>query len=190
MKEIVILGGPNGAGKTTAARVLLREFLTGHPFLNADEIARQISPDHPDGAAFAAGRQFIEQMRKLIRKSESFAFETTCAGKSYLPVLQGCKQAGWRVVLIYFWLPSPELAVQRVAGRVAQGGHSIPTETIYRRYQLGVANMRNLYLPLADEAEIYDNSCSPRILIAENRIAEGLRIHDPDRWKRIEEISR
>jgi predicted ABC-type ATPase len=187
MKEIVILGGPNGAGKTTAARILLPEFLELHPFLNADEIARDISPLDVDAAAFAAGRQLIERMRVLVRGGRSFAFETTCSGKSYLRLLEQCKLDGWRITLIYLWLPAPEDAIARVARRVSQGGHQIPLDVIVRRYYSGISNMRNLYLPLADEAEIYDNTDWKRTLIAEKREGLALIVHDSERWARIEE---
>jgi len=188
VKEIILLGGPNGAGKTTTARVLLPEFLELHPFLNADEIARNISPDDPEGAAFAAGRQMIEKMRGLVRDGKSFAFETTCSGKSYLRLLEQCKHDGWRISLFYFWLPKPEMAIARVARRVSQGGHSIPSDVIVRRWYSGVANMRDFYPPLADEAEIYDNTDRKRKLIAEKRGRTGLKIHDPERWALIEGV--
>jgi predicted ABC-type ATPase len=189
-KEIIILGGPNGAGKTTAARVLLPDFLDLHPFLNADDIARDLSPWDVDSAALAAGRRMIEQMRTLVQDGQSFAFETTCSGKPHLRLLQQCKQVGWRITLLYFWLPSPEDAVKRVARRVSQGGHNIPTDTVLRRYFASVSNMRNLYLPLADEAEIYDYTDRRRILIAEKRGDLALFVHDPERWAKIEEVSR
>jgi predicted ABC-type ATPase len=91
LKEIVILGDPNGAGKTTAARILLPTFFGLHPFLNADEIARRLSPGDVENAAFAAGRVMIQEMRALVRNKQSFAFETTCAGKSYIPMLNECR---------------------------------------------------------------------------------------------------
>ena len=106
MKEIVILGGPNGAGKTTAANVLLPEFLGTYKFLNADEIAREVSPGNVESAALAAGRILVERMRRYIRQGESFALETRCAGKSYVPTFKTCKENGWKIALHYFWLPS------------------------------------------------------------------------------------
>ncbi len=190
MKEIIIIGGPNGAGKTTAARVLLPDFLDLHPFLNADDIARGLAPWDVDSAALAAGRQLIEWMRALVRDGESFALESTLSGKSYLRLLQQCKQDGWRITLLYFWLPTPEDAVARVARRVSQGGHSIPTDTVLRRYYASVWNMRNLYLSLADEAEIYDNTDRKRTMIAEKREDLALLVYDPERWARIEEVAR
>lgn len=190
MKDILLLRGPNGAGKTTASRVLLPDFFQENEFLNADEIARQIAPEDPESAALAAGRELIERMRGLILKGKSFALETNCSGKSYLRVLESCKQDGWRIRLLYFWLPSAEMAVERVSRRVRQGGHSIPVDVIHRRYRVGVWNMRNLYLPLADDAEIYDNSDYRQILIAEKRSGLELTICDPGRWAAIEEVTR
>jgi predicted ABC-type ATPase len=189
LKEIILLGGPNGAGKTTAARVLLPEFLELNPFLNADDIARSISPDDVEAAAFAAGRRMIERMRELVREGRSFGFESTLAGKSYLRLLEQCKLDGWRITLLYFWLPRPEMAIARVARRVGQGGHGIPSDVIVRRYYAGVANMRDLYIPLADEAEIYDNTDGMRMLIAERREGREFLVRDPGRWAMIEEAA-
>jgi predicted ABC-type ATPase len=189
MKEIVILGGPNGAGKTTAARVLLPEFFDLHPFLNADEIAHDLSPENVEAAALAAGRQMIERMRALVREGLSFALETTCAGRSYIPLLRDCKDRGWGISLYYFWLPSPEDSIARVAKRVREGGHNIPDEVIYRRFQRGLWNMRHLYLPLADTAAIYDNSGKRGVRIASRRRGSPLEIHDQARWLRIEELT-
>ncbi len=190
MKEIVILGGPNGAGKTTAARVLLPDFFRLHEFLNADDIARNLAPWDVESVAFAAGRLLIERMRALVRDGESFALESTLSGKSYLHLLEQCKRSGWRMTLLYFWLSKPEDAIARVAHRVSQGGHNIPDDVVMRRYSAGLWNMRNLYLPLADEAEIYDNTNMKRILIAEKREGLALFVHDTERWDKIEEGSR
>ena len=188
MKEIVLLGGPNGAGKTTAARVLLPRFLH-YTFLNADDIAREIASDNPESAALAAGRVLIERMRELVRIGSSFALETTCSGKTYIPTLKACRESGWRISLFYFWLSSPELSISRVAKRVREGGHSIPDDVIHRRFRSGVWNMRYLYLPLADTAAIYDNSGESRFLIAEKESGFPLKILDQERWSRIEGLT-
>jgi predicted ABC-type ATPase len=189
VKEIVILGGPNGAGKTTAANVLLPEFLGTYKFLNADEIAREVSPGNVESAALAAGRILVERMRRYIRQGESFALETRCAGKSYVPTFKTCKENGWKIALHYFWLPSPELSIARVAKHVQQGGHHIPDEVIYRRFTSGLSNMLNLYLPLADIAKIYDNSGYKPLLIAEKRENSALIIHDLESWSRMKGLA-
>ncbi len=189
MKEIVILAGPNGAGKTTAARKLLPKFSGIQEFLNADEFARAISPENPESAAFAAGRRMLARMRELIARNQSFGLESTLSGKSYLSLLNRCKQAGWRITLLYLWLPSPEAAIKRVAHRVQEGGHGLPPEIVRRRFFAGLSNFFSLYLPLADELEVYDNSAK-RTRIA--RRAEGgiLQILDSKRWSKLKRASR
>src|SRR5271156_4423786 len=166
MKDIVVLGGPNGAVKTTTARELLPGKLGIREFVNADEIARGLSPFNETGVALAAGRLMIERMHDLARAGESFAFETTCAGLGHAEFLRRRRLEGWRVTLLYLWLPAPAVAIERVARRVRQGGHDIPPDVIVRRYWKGVANMQNLYLPAADIAALYDNSDDTPILIA------------------------
>jgi predicted ABC-type ATPase len=131
----------------------------------------------------------IEEMRTLVWGCQSFAFESTCSGKSYLRLLTQCKLNGWRITQLYLWLPTPEMAISRVARRVSMGGHGIPTDVVRRRYYSGIANMRNLYLPLADEAEIYDNTDKRRKLIAEKREGSPLNIRDLERWAQIKEVA-
>jgi predicted ABC-type ATPase len=182
VKDIIVIGGPNGAGKTTAARELLPGLLGIREFVNADEIARGLSPFNAAGVALMAGRLMIGRMRQLARGEESFAFETTCAGRGHVEFLRQCRTEGWRITLLFLWLPSPEAAIARVARRVAEGGHDVPAEVIVRRYRKGLANMLNLYLPLADTAAIYDNDDSKRVLIAERKPGREMIINDPIRW--------
>ncbi|MCE9523789.1 MAG: zeta toxin family protein [Alphaproteobacteria bacterium] len=189
VKDLIILGGPNGAGKTTAAQVLLPEELRIHEFVNADEIARGLSPFNTNGVAVAAGRLMIERMRTLAHNGESFAFETTCAGRAHANFVRQCRSAGWRVILLYLWLSSPRLALDRVATRVRAGGHHIPRGVVIRRYWAGLTNMRQLYLPLADIAVIYDNGDDGRALIAERTPQTGFVVHDAGRWALIEKAS-
>jgi predicted ABC-type ATPase len=187
MNNIFILGGPNGAGQTTASKILLPEALHLRAFLNADEIARQLSPVDSDATALRAGRLMIERMRELVRSGRSFAFETTCSGKSYLRMLRECQQAGWKISLLFLWLPSADECIRRVRQRVRSGGHAIPEDVIRRRYWAGLRNMRELYLPLAADAEIYDNLERKQQLIA-SKLANGpLVIHDAPKWRMIEE---
>lgn len=190
MKDIIILGGPNGAGKTTAAQVILPKKLHIQEFVNADEIARGLSPFNVEGVAISAGRLMIQRMRHLVREGQTFAFETTCSGRQYAGWLRACKAAGWRTTLLYLWLPSVEIALDRVARRVREGGHAIPPGIVARRYVAGIRNMRHLYLPLADVAAIYDNSDRTRRLVAERTAGASFVVHDAARWAAIEEAAR
>jgi predicted ABC-type ATPase len=189
-KNIIVIGGPNGAGKTTAAQGLLPERLAIREFINADEIARGISPFSPENAARGAGRFMIERMRSLVRENRDFAFETTCSGRTLAALLRRCKVEGWRITLLYLWLPSPRDALDRVARRVRQGGHGIPADVVVRRYWSGLRNLHKLYLPLADLALIYDNSDAGRVLIAELAPGEPIAIHDLARWTAMSEVAR
>jgi predicted ABC-type ATPase len=137
-KDIFIIGGPNGAGKTTAARKFLPPILLETAFLNADEIAREIAPHHPESAALAAGRILLDRLRGFVREGSSFALETTCAGKSYISLLRQCSEEGWRIFLYYLWLPTPEESIARVGQRVREGGHFVPFEDVRRRFVLGL----------------------------------------------------
>lgn len=186
MKDIVMLGGPNGAGKTTAAKVLLGNKLSIYSFVNADEIARKLTPRDGQNVALEAGRIMLDNIRSLIKSDQSFVFETTCAGRSYQNLLKKCKQDGWRLTLLYLWLPSPEKAIERVARRVRDGGHDIPRDVIIRRYWGGILNMREIYLPMSDVAAIYDNSDDERILIAERTASATFAVRDQNRWALIQ----
>jgi predicted ABC-type ATPase len=190
VKDIILLGGPNGAGKTTAARVLLPQKLPVNAFVNADEIVRRISPENVDSAAIQAGRLMIERMRELVSAGESFAFETTSAAKTYVKMLQDCQKDGWRVSLLYLWVPTSDYAIARVARRVSQGGHFVPDETVRRRFRTGLWNMRHLYLPLADDATIYDNRDDALRLIARRAPNFPLKVIDEEIWATIEEQTR
>ena len=189
MKDVIVIGGPNGAGKSTLANRTIPAPLGVRHFLNADEIARGLSPYDPDSAAIPAGRLLIKTIDDLMRAGESFAFETTCAGRGHLERLRACRAAGYRMTLIFLWLPSAEAALARVAQRVAHGGHGIPKEVVVRRYAGGIRNMRHDYLKLADVALVYDNSERGRVLIAEKQIDSSLIVYDKERWKSIEDVA-
>lgn len=189
MKDVIVLGGPNGAGKSTTASRLLPGVLGIREFVNADEIALGLSPFNPEGSETAAGRLMIGRIRALARAGESFGFETTCAGRGHVRLLRACRDAGYRVILVFLWLPSPEAALARIARRVREGGHGIPDEVVVRRYVTGLRNMRHLYLPLAEIALIYDNSDGRGTLIAERQLGAEFHVRDPVRWNLIEEAT-
>jgi predicted ABC-type ATPase len=189
-KNAVVVGGPNGAGKTTWATKNLPTTLNIREFVNADEIARGLSPFDPDSNSVVAGRMMLDRLDALVRAGDSFAFETTCASHRHPRFLKACRALGYQITLVFLWLRSSDMAISRVARRVAQGGHRIPDEVVVRRYSAGLRLMRHLYLPLADFAFIYDNSDEVGDLIAERRGAGPLTVHNSDRWKRIEEATR
>lgn len=189
MKDVVLVGGPNGAGKTTAAAIVLPKMLGIREFVNADEIARGLSPFNPEGTAVAAGRIMLARIRELVRNGESLAFESTCSGRGHIGTLQMCRDAGYRLTLLFLWLSSPEAALARVARRVAMGGHRIPHDVVVRRYAAGLRNMRDLYLPIVDVAYIFDNSDGEGGLIAERQPEQPLVVRDIGIWNRILEAS-
>ncbi len=181
---VVVLGGCNGAGKSTAAPTLLRDFLNVTEFVNADAIAGGLSGFHPEGVALAAGEVMLRRLQSLAESSTSFAFETTLAGRTFVPWLRELGTANYVRNLVFLWLPSPGMAVARVRARVKAGGHSIPEETIRRRYHRGIANFFTLYRPLADAWRVYDNSGNgaPR-MIASGASADVETVIDEKAWK-------
>lgn len=169
MKEQnIIIAGPNGAGKTTFAREFLPREANCPTFINADLIAQGLSPFRPEAVALRAGRIMLEMIADCVRRGESFAIETTLSGRGYAQLIPAWKQAGYRVTIFFLELPSAEMAVQRVALRVRQGGHDIPEPVIRRRFQAGRENFLSLYKPLADAWRHYDNAGEEPLLIASN----------------------
>jgi len=164
-KRILILAGPNGAGKTTFAREFLVREGSCPSFLNADLIAAGLSPFDPGRAALRSGRLMLELIAEHVARGESFAFETTLAGRNFARAIEQWRSVGYHVSLIFLSLPSAELAVQRVAQRVRQGGHSVPEEDVRRRFSRGLDHFETLYKPLVDRWALYDNAGDAPILI-------------------------
>jgi predicted ABC-type ATPase len=163
--KVVVFGGVNGAGKTTVANEILRVVLNVPVFTNSDAIARGLNALDVEKVAFKASRVMLEWMNELVEERQDFAFETTLAARSYANWLRRLKSVGYRVYLYYYWLPSADVAVERVKLRVERGGHHIPETDIRRRYGRSVWNFVNLYQNLADYWEVWDNTHSPRRLI-------------------------
>lgn len=157
-KRIVIIAGPNGAGKTTFARDFLPQEADCPDFINADLIAAGLSPFRPDTMAWRAGRLMLEEIADRVRRDESFAFETTLSGLTYAQAIPQWRTAGYHVKLIFLSLPSADMAIMRVAARVAQGGHNVPAAIIRRRFDSGLRNFRERYRQAADAWILYDNS--------------------------------
>lgn len=165
-KQLYIIAGCNGAGKTTASFTILPEVLDCKEFINADEIAKGLSPFQPESVAMQAGRIMLARMDELLQKGETFAFETTLATKSYKQKIEWAQANGYEVTLLFFWLRNVTMAKERVAQRVAEGGHSIPSETIERRYHNRIANLFAIYMNMVDICYIFDNSEGERTPIA------------------------
>ena len=163
--RILVIAGPNGAGKTTFAREYLPREGECPNFINADLIAAGLSPFDPDRAAVQAGRLMIEEIRRRVAARESFAFETTLSGRSYVRLIPEWQITGYRVELTFLWLPTVDLAIERVRIRVSQGGHGIPEEVIRRRYKQGWENFQRVYRGLVNGWTLYDNSDDKPILI-------------------------
>jgi predicted ABC-type ATPase len=142
-KKIIIIAGPNGAGKTTFAKNFLPKEAHTLRFINADLIAAGLSPFDPESVSFKAARLMLNQLDEYTHSGESFAFETTLSGTHYLQRIQEWKDLGYVIKLWFIKLSSADLAVSRVAERVAQGGHNIPVDVIRRRYTAGLANLLN-----------------------------------------------
>jgi predicted ABC-type ATPase len=183
MPTIYIISGPNGAGKTTAAYTLLPEVFKVVEFVNADEIARGLSPFNPEGVSFHAGRIMLERLEQLISEKKDFAFETTLSGLHYLNFIRDVKAKGYKIFLFFIWLDSIELAINRVKERVNKGGHNIPVDIIKRRYYKGLKNL-NDYTNAANYWIIYNNSGTKYELIAK-QIDNKKEIINFDIYKKI-----
>ncbi|WP_217647142.1 zeta toxin family protein [Planctomicrobium piriforme] len=179
-----VIAGPNGAGKTTFATTFLPHFADCQEFLNADLIAAGLSPFAPEGQAIRAGRLQLERINELIAARQSFAFETTLSGRSYQHLFSRLNAQGYEVAIFFLWLPEVEIAVDRVANRVSQGGHRIPEDVIRRRYHLGIRNAFEIYFPLVTNWRLFDGSHSPPWPIATNKLHK-LTIHDAALFERI-----
>jgi predicted ABC-type ATPase len=166
-KKIIIIAGPNGAGKTTFAMEFLPLEASCPVFVNADLIARALSPFNPDVAAFRAGRIMLSEIEGHVRNGTSFAFETTLSGKTYAGMIEKWRAEGYVVKLFFLTLASAELAAERVAQRVSEGGHNIPEKDIRRRFASGLKNFEELYCKIVDEWVLYDSSGETPILLQE-----------------------
>lgn len=171
---LYIIAGCNGAGKTTASFTILPDILKCQQFINADEIAKGLSPFNPNSVAIEAGRIMLRRIAELLPLKETFSIETTLATKSYVEHIKKAHDLGYRVVLLFFFLDSPQLAIQRVAQRVSEGGHDIPVHVIERRYFAGIKNLFELFVPIVDYWLIADNSAvTTRIVATSDKVYDN-----------------
>ena len=186
---LYLIAGCNGAGKTTFAHQFLPTEVRCLNFLNADYLAQGLSPLRPEAAAIRAGRLVLQEMRALLRRHLSFALESTLSGLTYLRWLRRARRLGYRVVLIYLWLPSPTLAIRRIRQRVLKGGHGVPARVVRRRFARSLRHLTREYLHLADEWSLFDNRGEEPKLIAEGAQA-GVVIRDTVLYEQIMKGSR
>lgn len=166
-KNVYIIAGPNGSGKTTFARKFLPLYAHCEHFINADLIAQGLSPFSPRIAAMKAGRLVLNEIRELSTKGLSFAFETTLSGRTSLSLLKSFKKKGYQIHLFFLWIPDSRLALERIKGRVASGGHAVPAADVRRRFRRSVENFFEIYEPLLDAWMLFDNSEEVPHLVAE-----------------------
>ena len=168
--------------------VVLPEMLKCKEFVNADAIAKGLSPFQPEQVAIQAGRLMLMRIEELLEQRADFSLETTLATRSYVHLIHRVHELDYRVHLLFFWLDSVDLAKKRVQQRVAEGGHNIKTDVIERRYTAGIRNLITLYLPICDTVTIMDRSSAPVLIATKNSSNESLKIYDAERWNKIEKL--
>lgn len=183
--NLYVIAGCNGAGKTTASYTILPDILNCKEFVNADEIARGLSPFQPESVSFEAGRIMLNRIDELLNNDKSFAFETTLSSRSYKNKILTAKDKGYNVSLLFFWLRNVELAIERVKIRVTEGGHNIKSDIIRRRYTRGIRNLFEIYIPLFENIMIFDNSEAKPELIAEKQVESSLSIINQTKFEQL-----
>jgi len=188
MPHVIVIAGPNGAGKTTAAPFLLGKGLEISHFVNADTIAAGLSAFAPEKAVIPAGKAMLGRIHELAAQGEDFALNTTLASRSFAPWIAKLKKKGYLFHLTFMFLDSPDLAVTRVAERVRMGGHNVPEITIRRRYISGLRNFFNLYAPIADSWQMYDNSEVGCLMPIASKSGNTLGVGSPQIWQQLNEV--
>ena len=187
MPRLYILSGCNGAGKTTASYTFLPEILDCREFVNSDEFAKSLSPFNPSNASVSASRHMLMRIQYLLDLGADFSVETTLATRSLVGIIQEARSRGYSVTLLYLWVQSPEIAIQRVRDRVASGGHNIPDNVLRRRYVTGIQYLFDIYMPLCDRWMIGDNTIPPFTLVAEGNDKRTI-IKDEEKFKKIRKV--
>lgn len=184
-RNLYVIAGCNGAGKTTASFTILPEIIECKEFVNADEIAKGLSPFQPEKVSFEAGRIMLNRINELLEANENFAFETTLSTRSYKNKILQARKQGYTVTLLFFWLENMELAKERVEIRVKEGGHDIPKEVIERRYLKGIKNLFEIYIDIVDGTLIFDNSYGKHELIAQKIEKEDILIYNIKKFNKL-----
>jgi len=179
MKNVYIIAGPNGSGKTTFAKTFLPEYTKCERFINADLIARGLSPFSPQQVALKSGKLVLGQIKELSRNGSDFAFETTMSGATYLKYFKMMKEKGYKVHIFFLWIPNSQLAIARVKDRVSQGGHNVPIKDIKRRFARSMERFFKEYRLLADKWILFNNSgAKPEIIAKKQNAHIDVNYHD------------
>ena len=186
---MIVFAGPNGAGKTTHAEHILQA-LGIATFVNADFIAKGLSGRQVETVAFEAGRIMLRRLRQLAGDGQDFGFESTLASRSFAPFLAGLRARGYQISIFYFSLRNAGLAVRRVEMRVRLGGHGIPAEVVRRRFVRSLINLFGLYLPIAHQWTVFDNSGPETTQIAASHNLEDVIVQEPDSWQKLQRMAR
>ena len=184
MPRMYIISGCNGSGKTTASYMLLPELLDCSEFVNSDEFAKSLAPFHPESAYVTASRYMLKKLQYLFIRREDFCIETTLATRSLIKMVRRAQDQGYFVTVVYLWLRSPEIAIQRVAARVEAGGHDVPPDVIRRRYFTGLHYFFDIYSPVCDKWMLVDNSDTEFNIVAEGT-RKGMTVRDLDLYQQI-----
>ena len=182
-----IVAGPNGAGKTTFALQYLPKIVSCNNFINADEIAKGVSPLNFEAGLLQASKIFLQSLNQKLESKETFAFETTLSGRSYLTQIPQWQQDGWKVVLIYLYIPSAEFSAFRVQQRFEQGGHNVPVDAIVRRYPRSIKNLF-LYSEVCDQTLCFNNKLGDVRPVFEKLKGQPLEIMDNVTYSKIMEV--
>ena len=186
--RVVIFADPNGAGKSTHADAILAA-LGIETFVNADYIARGLSGRNTEAVAFEAGRIMLKRLRQLAEDKADFAFESTLSSRTFAAFLETLKRQGYSVAVYYFSLATAQLAIRRVKLRVALGGHDVPADVVRRRFGRSLSNFFDLYMPLADEWTLFDNSTSPHARTVAAKLANQLTVTETSTWHKLQKLS-
>jgi predicted ABC-type ATPase len=186
--RVVVFAGPNGAGKSTHADAILAA-LGIETFVNADYIARGLSGRNTDAVAFEAGRIMLKRLHQLAEAKADFAFESTLSSRTFAAFLGTLKKQGYAVVVYYFSLANAQLAVRRVKLRVSLGGHEVPSDVVRRRYGRSLSNFFALYMPLADEWTLFDNSTPPLARTVAAKLNGQLTVTEPTTWHKLQKLN-
>lgn len=169
-RTVYIIAGPNGAGKTTFAREFLPHYADCRNFINADLIAQGIAPLAPEKAAMRAGRMMLAEIQRMAAGRESFGFETTLSGKSYLALIRRLRRQRYDVHLFYLWVPEVDLLLERVRLRVLRGGHDVPADVVRRRFSRSIKNFLRTYQAAVSSWTLFENSkAAPSVVAIQER---------------------